>query len=262
MSGVRLYAEISGPPDGAVVVMGSSLGSTSRMWQAAAEKLADRYRVVVFDTRGHGRSPVPPGPYAIGDLGADVLVTLGALGVEEFSYVGLSLGGQIGIWLASEAPDRVRRLSLWSTAAKIATPESWQERAAAVRAGGTAAIADAVVVRWFTPEYAQTNPGEVKSWRDEIASIPAEGYAGCCDALATSNLTARLPAITAPTLVVAGSQDPTTPPALLADLAERITSSRFEVVAPAAHLTPLEQPTATVELLLDHLGREDTDGRR
>jgi 3-oxoadipate enol-lactonase len=260
MSGVGLYAEITGPADGPVVVMGSSLGSTSRMWEATAAQLAVRYRVVALDTRGHGRSPAPPGPYTIDDLGSDVLVTLDALGVEDFRYVGLSLGGQIGIWLASEVPRRVRRLSLWSTAAKIATPESWQERAAAVRAGGTAAIADAVVVRWFTPEYAEANPAELRRWRDEIASIPAEGYAGCCDALASSDLTDRLAAITAPTLVVAGSEDPTTPPALLEDLAARIASSRFDVLAPAAHLVPLEQPAATVELLLDHLGREDTDG--
>jgi 3-oxoadipate enol-lactonase len=260
VTGLRLHAEVSGPPDGAAVVMGCSLGSTSRMWQATAAKLAARYRVVVLDTRGHGRSPEPPGPYTIDDLGADALVTLAALGIEDFSYVGLSLGGQVGIWLASEVPDRIRRLSLWSTAAKIATPESWQERAAAVRAGGTAAIADAVVVRWFTPGFANANPAEVARWRDEIASIPAEGYASCCDALARSDLTDRLPAITAPTLVVAGSDDPTTPPALLADLAQLITSSRYDVIAPAAHLTPLEQPAATVELLLDHLGREDTDG--
>jgi 3-oxoadipate enol-lactonase len=260
VTGLRLHAEVSGPPDGAVVVMGCSLGSTSRMWQATATKLAARYRVVVLDTRGHGRSPEPPGPYTIDDLGADALVTLAALGIEDFSYVGLSLGGQVGIWLASEVPDRIRRLSLWSTAAKIATAESWQERAAAVRAGGTAAIADAVVVRWFTPGFAKANPAEVARWRDEIASIPAEGYASCCDALARSDLTDRLPAITAPTLLVAGSDDPTTPPALLADLAQRIMSSRYDVIAPAAHLTPLEQPAATVELLLDHLGREDTDG--
>jgi 3-oxoadipate enol-lactonase len=260
MTGVRLHAEISGPPDGAAVVMGCSLGSTSGMWEATAAKLADRYRVIVLDTRGHGCSPVPRGPYTIDDLGTDALVTLAALGVEDFCYVGLSLGGQVGIWLASEVPDRVRRLSLWSTAAKIATPESWQERAATVRAGGTAAIADAVVVRWFTPGFAETNLAEVARWRDEIASVPAEGYAGCCDALARSDLTDRLSAITAPTLVVAGSDDPTTPPALLADLAERITSSRYEVLAPAAHLAPLEQPAATAELLLDHLGREGTDG--
>jgi 3-oxoadipate enol-lactonase len=253
VTGLVLHTEVSGPDDGAVVVMGCSLGSTSRMWQPVAARLAQSYRVIVLDTRGHGRSPKPPGPYSIDDLGADAVMTLDGLGVGRFSFVGLSLGGQVGLWLGSQLPDRIDRLSLWCTGPVLSTPSAWHERAAAVRAHGMASIADAVVARWFTPTYAVANPGVVASWRDEIASADPEGYAGCCEALAAADLRDRIGLIAASTLVVAGSQDAVAPPAMLAELAEQLASSRFEIVSPAAHLAPIEQPDAAVALLLDHL---------
>lgn len=254
MSGIRLHAECTGPAAGPVVVMGCSLGSTAMMWQPVAIRLAAAYRVVVLETRGHGRSPLPPGPATSDDLGADALATVDDLGIERFSYVGLSLGGQVGIWLGAEVPDRIDRLSLWCTAPVIGTAQSWQERAATVREHGTAAVAAAAMDRWFTPSYIATHPGEIATWVEMITSISAEGYATCCDALARTDLTDRLAAISSPTLVVAGASDPTAPPALMAAMAEQIAGSRFEVLSPAAHLAAIEQPGAAADLLLDHLG--------
>jgi 3-oxoadipate enol-lactonase len=258
MAGIRLHAECSGPQTGRAVIMGCSLGSTARMWQPVAARLAETYRVAVLETRGHGRSPVPPGPYSIDELGADALHTIEDLGIEEFCYVGLSLGGQVGMWLASEVPDRVEALSLWCTGPVLGTVESWHERAAIVREHGTAAVAGAAMPRWFTPSYLDAHPDEVAGWEEMIASIPAEGYAACCEALAGSDLTDRLAAITAPTLVVAGESDPTAPPQLMRELADRIASSRLEVLSPAAHLAAIEQPGVAADLLLDHLA----SGRR
>jgi 3-oxoadipate enol-lactonase len=254
MSGIRLHAEISGPAAGPVVVMGCSLGSTALMWQPVAAWLAETYRVVVLETRGHGRSPLPPGPATIDDLGADALVTLADLGIERFSFVGLSLGGQVGIWLGSEVPDRIERLSLWSTGPVIATAQSWHERAASVSADGMAAIAAASMGRWFTPSYLAANPVDAGRWEAMVAGIDPAGYVACCEVLATSDLRDRLAAITAPTLVVAGESDQTTPPAMLVELAAALADSRFEVLSPAAHLAAIEQAGAAADLLLDHLG--------
>jgi 3-oxoadipate enol-lactonase len=254
MAGIRLHAECSGPQSGPAVVMGCSLGSTARMWEPVAARLAETYRVAVLETRGHGRSPVPPGPYAIDELGADFLHTIEQLGIDSFSYVGLSLGGQIGIWLGSEVPDRIEALSLWCTGPVLGTVQSWHERAATVRAHGTAAVAAAAMPRWFTPSYLETHRRDVAGWEAMITSISDEGYSACCDALADSDLTGRLAAIAAPTLVVAGESDPTAPPQLMREMAERIATSRLEVLAPAAHLAPIEQPGAAADLLLDHLG--------
>jgi 3-oxoadipate enol-lactonase len=261
MAGIRLHAECSGPQTGRAVVMGCSLGSTARMWQPVAARLAETYRVVVLETRGHGRSPVPPGPYTIDELGADFLHTIDELGIGSFGYVGLSLGGQVGMWLASEVPDRVDALSLWCTAPVLGTAQSWHERAETVREHGTAAVAAPAMPRWFTPSYLETHSTDVADWEAMIASIPAEGYAACCDALAGSDLTGRLAAITAPTLVVAGESDPTAPPQLMREMADRIATSRLEVLSPAAHLAAIEQPGAAADLLLDHLGSGGhTDG--
>jgi 3-oxoadipate enol-lactonase len=261
MAAIRLHAECSGPQAGRAVVMGCSLGSTARMWQPVAARLAETYRVVVLETRGHGRSPVPPGPYTIDELGADFLTTIDELGIDSFCYIGLSLGGQIGIWLGSEVPDRVEALSLWCTGPVLGTPQSWQERSDSVREHGTVAVAAPAMPRWFTASYLETHRSEVAGWEEMIASISDEGYAACCDALAGADLTDRLAAITAPTLVVAGESDPTAPPQLMREMAARIATSRFEVLAPAAHLAAIEQPSVAADLLLDHLGsRGRTDG--
>ncbi len=240
-----------------MVVLGGSLGSDLRMWEPQVAPLVERgFRVVRYDTRGHGASPVPPGPYELEDLGADVLALLDELDVERAHLVGLSLGGMTGIWLGVHASDRVASLVLCCTSAKLGPPEMWAERARTVRAEGTAAVAAAGVSRWLTPGYAERHPDRAEFLRAMIAAVPAEGYAACCGVIERMDLLDLLPKITAPTLVIAGADDPATSPEEHArPIAEGIPGARLEVVADAAHLGSYEQPARFGRLILDHLER-------
>jgi 3-oxoadipate enol-lactonase len=250
---VTPYSIVDGPAQAPVLVLANSLGTTVEMWEPQLPALAERYRVVRFDTRGHGRSPVPAGPYTIGDLGGDVLALLDELGVARAHYCGLSLGGMVGIWLAAHAPERIDRLVLCCTAARL-TPDSWAHRAAVVRAEGTGAIADLVVSRWLTPEYAARHPDLVARLRAMLAATPAEGYASCCGVIETLDLTAALPSITAPTLVLHGADDPAIPPAHGAGIAAAVPGARLTLVRDAAHLANVEQADAVTTLIVEHLG--------
>lgn len=253
MSAVQVHHVESGPADAPAVLMAGSLGSTLEMWEPQAAALGERFRVVRFDARGHGRSPVPPGPYALDDLVDDVVELMDRLGLARAHVVGLSLGGITAMRLAAREPGRVDRLALLCTSSRFPSPQAWADRAAAVRAEGTASIADAVVERWFTPGLAARRPELVARWRDVIAATPAEGYASCCTLLERMDLTGDLPRISAPTLVVAGADDPATPPDQLRTIAEGIAGATLHVVADAAHLANLEQPAAVDALLLAHL---------
>jgi 3-oxoadipate enol-lactonase len=247
------YYTVDGPADGPVLVLGNSLGSTLHMWDPQLPRLAERYRVVRFDTRGHGCSPVPDGPYDIADLGADVLALLDTLGVARAHFCGLSLGGMVGMWLAGHAPERVDRLVLCCTSARLGPPESWAERASIVRAHGTEAIADAGVGRWVTPAYAARHPDRVAELRAMIAGTPAEGYASCCGVIERMDLTPILPSIGAPTLVIAGADDPASPPSHPAAIAAAVPGARLAVVPEAAHLANVEQAETVTKLIMEHL---------
>jgi len=250
VSAVPVHAVVEGPPDAPVVVLAGSLGSTLQMWDGQVPALAERFRVVRYDTRGHGRSPVPDGPYSLDDLVDDAVALLDRLGVRAASLVGLSLGGMTAIRLAARHPERVERLALLCTTARFASPAPWTERAATVRAEGIGAIAAAVVDRWVTA----AAPAGLRTWGEQmVASIPAEGYAGCCDAIAAMDLTGDLVRIIAPTLAVAGAEDHATPPEHLRALAKGIAGARLVVLPRAAHLANLEQPVAVDALLLAHL---------
>lgn len=257
MSAVKLHRVVEGPGDGPVVVLGGSLGSDLRMWDPQVAPLVERgFRVVRYDTRGHGASPVPPGPYELEDLGADVLALLDELGVARAHLVGLSLGGMTGMWLGVHAPDRVASLVLCCTSAKLGPPEMWADRARTVRAGGTAAVAEAGVRRWLTPGYRERHPERAGFLHAMIAAVPAEGYAACCEVIERMDQLGSLPEITAPTLVIAGAEDPATSPEDHArPIAEGIPGARLEVVADAAHLGSYEQPGEFTRLILDHLER-------
>lgn len=242
----------------AVVLLGS-LGSDNTMWQPQLRPLATRFRVIAVDHRGHGKSPAPAGPYTVADLGQDVLALLDSLGVESAHLVGLSLGGAVAQWIAARHPDRVDSLSLLATSAAFAPPEPWAERARAVRTDGVAAIAPTVVGRWFTPALAERDPELVARHVAMVAATPDEGYAACCDALAAWDGRPDLARISAPTLVIAGAQDPSTPPAVGAEIASGIAVSELRVVDPAAHLLNVEQAGAVTKLLLAHIGAHTVD---
>lgn len=231
----------------------NSLGSTLEIWDRQVGPLAERFRVVRFDLRGHGRSPAPPGPYALADLGADVLALLDRLGIERASLCGVSIGGMISMWLASHAPERVDRLALCCTSARMGPPEALLERARIAREQGTAALADAVAARWLTPAYAADHPEELRRLRDMIAATDDEGYASCCEAIAAMDLDGALERIAAPTLVIAAAEDPSTPPEHSAHIAGRIPGARMTLVADAAHLVQIQRADEVTDLLLRHL---------
>lgn len=250
---VALHHELTGPQDGHVLLLGSSLGTTLAMWDAQVGPLSERLRVARFDHRGHGRSPVPPGPYAIADLGGDVLALLDRLGVERASYCGISIGAMVGMWLAAHAPGRIDRLVLLCTSAHF-PPEPWRERAAAVQeSGGTEAIADSVVARWLTPEFARARPEAVASLRSMLVTTPPAGYVGCCRAIERMDLRPDLPRIEAPTLVVAGAQDLATPPEHARLIAAAIPAARLEILSPSAHIAAVERAGEVTRLIGEHL---------
>ena len=253
MSAVEVHAVAEGPQDAPVVLLAGSLGSTLEMWDPQIPALSSRFRVVRYDARGHGRSPVPPGPYTIDDLVDDAVALLDRLGVERAHVVGLSLGGMTAMRLAAREPHRVGRLALLCTSARFPTPTAWAERAALVRAQGTAAVADAVVDRWFTPRLRQADRALVQRMRDTVAATPAEGYASCCEAIEQMDLREDLARIAAPTLAIAGADDPATPPEHLAAIAETVPGARLLVLPQAAHLANLEQAVAMDAALLAHL---------
>ena len=252
MSPVALHYTVDGPADGPVLLLGSSIGTNTELWAPQVPILAQRHRVVRYDHRGHGRSPVPAGSYTLADLGGDVLALLDRLGAHRASLGGVSLGGMVSMWVAAHAPERVDRLVLVCTAAKL--PEDlWAERAAVARGPGLAALVDRVVARWLTPEYAQQHPDVVASLRAMFLATPAAGYAGCCDAIRTMELEPVLSRIVATTLVVAGLDDEATPPEHAKRILGEIARSRLALVAGAAHLPTVSHPDLIGQLVKDFL---------
>ncbi|WP_409490189.1 3-oxoadipate enol-lactonase [Amycolatopsis sp. cmx-11-12] len=251
---VKVHSVAEGPVDGPVVVFSGSLGSDHRMWEPQVKPLVEQgFRVICYDTRGHGASPAPPGPYALEDLGGDLLALLDEHGAQRAHVVGLSLGGMTGMWLGVNAPDRIESLTLCCTSAKLGPPEMWADRARTVRENGTGSVAEAGVGRWVTAGYAAAHPDRARFLREMIESVPAEGYAASCQAIERMNLVGDLPKIVARTLVIAGAEDPATPVDHAEVIAGGIPDARLEVVEGAAHLGNFEQPERFTALILEHL---------
>jgi 3-oxoadipate enol-lactonase len=252
-AGKSLHYVIDGSAGAPVLVLSHSLGATLSMWDPQVKVLASRFQLVRYDLRGHGRSPVPPGPYDIADLGSDLLALLDHLGIERAHLCGLSLGGMVSLWFASHYPERVDRLVVCCTSALLGPPEAWVDRAELVRARGTVAVADAVVGRWFTPQFRAREPARVAAIRDTIAATPSLGYAECCGVIERMDLRPYLAAIRAPTLAIAGAEDPAIGPEHLFQIATALPFGRAVVVEQAAHLANIEQPDRINQLILDHL---------
>lgn len=252
---VELHHLLEGPEEAPVLVMANSLGTTLRMWDEGAPALRERFRLLRYDHRGHGGSPVPPGLYTIEDLGRDALALLDRLGIERFSWCGLSIGGMVGMWLASEAPERVEGLVLCCTSALLGPRELWDERIRVARTEGMDALVDSVVVRWFTPEFFSVHPETVEKAAAMLRGTDPEGYAGCCAAIRDMDLRDRLGQIRAPTLVISADEDPATPPEHGELIRDSIPGASFEVIPGASHLANIEQPEAVTRAILDHLAR-------
>jgi 3-oxoadipate enol-lactonase len=248
---VAVHHRLDGPEDAPVLVLSNSLGTTHAMWDDQLPALAERFRVLRYDMRGHGDSPVPPGPYSIDDLGGDVLALLDRLGLERASFCGLSIGGMTGMWLAARAPERVERLAVCCTSAHL--PGDWHERAATVRAEGVAAVADAALGRWLTPGFRERRPDVVERLRRMLLGTDAEGYASSCEAIAAMDLRSELGSIRAPTLVIAAEDDPATPPEHGRLIEASVPDARLVVVPDARHLANVERAEDVTPLLLEHL---------
>jgi 3-oxoadipate enol-lactonase len=253
VTAVDLPYDLSGPTGAPVLVLSNAIGSSRALWEPQAGPLGERFRLLRYEHRGHAGAPVPPGDYVLDDLGADVLALLERLGLQRVHWCGLSLGGAVGMWLAVHAPERLDRLVLCCTSARFSPLETWAERAATVRAQGMAAIADGVLERWVTAPFAAAHPGVVARLRAMLLAMPAEGYARCCHVLGAVDLEDDLGAVRAPTLVIAGADDPATPPDHGELIAARVPGARLVVVPDAAHLANVEQVEAVTGLILGHL---------
>jgi 3-oxoadipate enol-lactonase len=235
----HVNCRVDGPADAPAVVLSNSLGTNLAMWDPQMPALTERFRVVRYDTRGHGASTSAAGAYGVDTLGRDVLRLLDALRIPRAHFCGISMGGATGMWLALNAPERIDRLVLANTAAKFGTPERWNARIDAVTRGGMAAIADGVIETWFTPEFRARAAGDVTRLKAMLLAAPVGGYLAACRAVRDIDLTAHIGRIARPTLVIVGAHDVPTPPEQGRAVAARIQGARVTEL-PAAHISNVE----------------------
>jgi len=252
VDGAQIHCRVDGAVGAPVLVLSNSLGADLSMWNDQVDALASRFRVVRYDTRGHGSSTATPGPYAIERLRRDVVGLLDGLDIAQAHFCGLSLGGLTGMWLGVHASRRVRRLVLANTAARIGPPDNWNARIDRVRAGGMAAISQAIVERWFTASYIAAHPQRAMAMREMMERTPAEGYIACCAAVRDADLREAIAEIEAPTLVLAGTHDIATPAVEGRYLADRIEGAAYVELA-AAHSSNIEAAPAFTHALLAFL---------
>ncbi len=240
-NGIGIRYELEGPETAPVVVMSHSLAANVAMWDDQMPVLSG-YRVLRYDTRGHGGTDVPEGDYTLDQLARDVLGLLDALAIEKAHFVGLSMGGMVGQTAALADPGRFLSLSLCDTSSRI-PPEAralWNERMTAARAGGMESLVDSTIDRWFSPEFRSAEPGPVDRVRDMVRATAVAGFTGCCAAIRDLDLTDRLAEIRIPTLLVVGEHDPGTPVAAHEVIRDRIAGSRLVVIDRARHFTNVE----------------------
>ncbi|MDQ0315716.1 3-oxoadipate enol-lactonase [Amorphus orientalis] len=239
--GVKLNVRLDGDPGKPSVLLSNSLGTDLGMWDGQIEILTRHFQVIRYDPRGHGESEGPDGDYTISRLGRDAVCVLKGIGIERAAVCGVSMGGMIGMWLGAHAPERVTRLALCNTAAKLGPPDMWQTRIGTVRSHGMAAIADQVVARWFTEPFQARAPETVDRIRAMLLSTSPAGYTGCCAAIRDMDQTRDLRRISAPVLVVAGADDPATPPEQGEAIAAAVSGAELDVFPECAHLSNIEQ---------------------
>lgn len=251
LNGVSLHYREDGDPNGVPVVFANSLGTDLRLWDAVLPLLPSGLRVIRYDKRGHGLSSCPPGPYSMGALISDAEALLDRLEIRDCVFVGLSIGGMIAQGLAVKRLDQVRAMVISNTAAKIGTKEMWDDRIAAVKAGGIEALADTIMERWFSKTFRATP--ELTAWRNMLTRQPAEGYSGCSAAIAGTDFYTTTASLTLPTLAIAGSEDGSTPPDLVRETADLIKGSRFDLIRGAGHLPCVEKPGEYAAILTSFL---------
>jgi 3-oxoadipate enol-lactonase/4-carboxymuconolactone decarboxylase len=248
-----LNHRVQGPAGAPALLLIHPLGGNLQIWQPLMPQLRQHFRVIRYDQRGHGASPMLPGPCTIEALASDALTLLDHLNVRRAHVCGTSLGGMVSLWLAVHAKTRVDRLALICTSAQLGPTEAWRERAALVRAQGTRAVAQAAVARWFTSGFAKREPERIAQLIRMVEATSSEGYAAGCEAIANWDIRAELPQIDAPTWIAAGAEDPATPPAHAYLIGAGVARAEVAVIRDAAHLALAERPALVSRLLLDHL---------
>jgi 3-oxoadipate enol-lactonase len=254
IDGVRLHYEVQGPDRAPVLVLAHALGTDLHMWDAQMGAFLPRFRVVRYDCRGHGESDAPPGPYSIEDLANDAIGLLDALGIERACICGLSLGGLVALRIATASPDRLERAVFACTAARIGTPELWDERIELVRNGGMGAVTDMLVERYFSKRFRDSRPEAVGQAVRTVESTSPEGYIACCSAVRNTDLRDRVASIRVPSLIVGATEDVATPPSDSEWLHAQIPDSKLIILEGVAHLSSVEQSQRFGDAVLDFLG--------
>ena len=257
VDGLRLRCVVEGPEDASAIAFLNSLGTDLTMWDPQVEALRSRFRIVRHDSRGHGASDAPPGPYSIKLLGGDVVSLLDAVEVERVHLCGESMGGLVALWLAANHPERVERAIFSSTAVKIGSKDRWDERVRALEEGGMDAIRDMVMSRLLTSSFRERSPDVTKRVEATFVSTPPDGYAASCLAVRDADLTHEVSRIRAPSLIVVGADDVGISEREARDLHDRIAGSELVVLEDASHLCNLEQPERFNQAVLAFLEGRD-----
>jgi 3-oxoadipate enol-lactonase len=250
---VKLHYRIEGDPEGKPIVFANSLGTDFRLWDKIIPLLPKGLRILRFDARGHGLSSCPAGDYTMTQLVDDTAGLMRALDFKDCLFVGLSIGGLIVQGLAASHPDLVRAMVISNSAARIGNEQMWRDRITSLRADGIESIADNIMQRWFAKSFHQQHALELGAWRNMLTRTPAAGYIGCSAAIADCDFSASSAALDLPTLVIAGSEDGSVPPAVARATADLIPGARFELLDDSAHLPCVEHPLEYAGILSDFM---------
>jgi 3-oxoadipate enol-lactonase len=250
--GCPIHVEVMGDERAPVLMLSNSLGTNLHMWDDQAAQFAKTFRLVRYDSRGHGKSGVPPGPYSIERLGRDALAIMDALEIGRINWCGLSKGGMVGMWLGANAPERIDRLILSNTACHMPALDVWNERIATARRDGMAPLVEGTLERWFTKGFREREPGRVGRIRDMLLATSPEGYAACCEAIREMDQRESIKRISAPTLVICGRHDPGTNVEAAEAIRSRIRGASLTLLD-AAHISNVEQPDDYAETVLGFL---------
>ncbi|MDE2331245.1 MAG: 3-oxoadipate enol-lactonase [Bradyrhizobium sp.] len=250
--GCLLNVSVEGRDRGPTLMLSNSLGCTLQMWEPQMKTLAQLFRVIRYDRRGHGKSDVPPGPYSMERFGRDVLAILDDLNIDRVHWCGLSMGGMVGQWLGANAPERFNRIVLANTTCHYPDPVNWLNRIKAVKEGGIAAVADAIIAGWLTADFREHDPQTTARIKAMLVASPVQGYLACCEALSTLDQRALLPKIRSPTLVIAGRHDTATPLAACELIRSNIPRASLTILD-AAHLSSVEQSHAFTDAVIGFL---------
>jgi 3-oxoadipate enol-lactonase len=250
--GCIIYVEVEGAQDGPVLMLSNSLGTNLHMWDDQVPAWSRHFRIVRYDRRGHGKSSVPKGRYTMERLGRDVLTVLDTLAIPKINWCGLSMGGMVGQWVGANAPNRVDKLILSNTSSYFADKSLWEARLKTVREKGLAAIVDANMERWFTKQFRERNPQAIAKMREIFLATKTDGYIGCGEGIRDMDHRPLLAKISAPTLVIAGKQDPATPLEGNEFICHHIPDARLAVLD-AAHIANIEQPQVYADTVLKFL---------